>query len=86
MRHAVFALAGLIVDFSTTGGVNMWPRVIGLSPRLAEGVVGQFRDASTPRRSGSTPTAPCPDQGNEFRVGGRRIACSIQPRYWSTRV
>ncbi|UHQ24492.1 S41 family peptidase [Lysobacter sp. 5GHs7-4] len=36
---------GLILDFSSNTGGNMWPMLIGLAPLLSEGQVGAFRDA-----------------------------------------
>lgn len=41
-----FPGCGLIVDFSTNSGGNMWPMLVGLAPLLTDGIVGQFRDAA----------------------------------------
>ena len=35
---------GLIIDFSSNSGGNMWPMVIGLLPVLSEGVLGAFEN------------------------------------------
>lgn len=34
---------GLVLDFSSNSGGNMWPMLIGLSPLLSEGRLGAFR-------------------------------------------
>lgn len=36
---------GLVLDFSTNSGGNMWPMLIGLSPLLSEGQLGAFRSS-----------------------------------------
>ncbi len=47
--HLVTALSeprcGIILDFSSNTGGNMWPMLVGLSPLLSEGVLGYFKDA-----------------------------------------
>lgn len=42
---------GLIVDFSSNSGGNMWPMVIGLLPLLSDGVLGAFEAADGVRTS-----------------------------------
>jgi hypothetical protein len=36
---------GLILDFSSNSGGNMWPMLVGLSPLLSDGPLGAFRAA-----------------------------------------
>ena len=36
---------GIILDFSQNSGGNMWPMLNGLSPLLADGLLGNFRDS-----------------------------------------
>lgn len=37
---------GIVLDFSTNTGGNMWPMLVGLSPLLEEGRLGGFKDVN----------------------------------------
>ncbi|WP_139215462.1 S41 family peptidase [Lysobacter sp. cf310] len=50
VRNALIAsleqsACGLVLDFSSNEGGNMWPMLTGLAPLLTEGKLGAFRDA-----------------------------------------
>jgi carboxyl-terminal processing protease len=42
---------GLIVDLASNTGGNIWPMLVGLSPLLSEGLLGQFRSADGSSRA-----------------------------------
>jgi carboxyl-terminal processing protease len=83
-------VCGLVLDFSTNVGGNMWPMLVGLSPLLTEGVLGYFQDAkgvsrAIEKRGGSILAngSPHPLNGATTQLprnSANRIAIVVGPR------
>lgn len=67
---------GIVLDFSSNHGGNMWPMLAGLEPLLTEGVLGYFQDAHGTNRA-------VEKRGSTFLVNGSAqpfAGSELQPR------